>query len=46
VLYEDSERKVFGHRFKKSVAERPLPELDPVDAAEIKRLLQELRPEA
>jgi 2-oxoglutarate ferredoxin oxidoreductase subunit beta len=46
VLYQDSERKVFGHRFKKSFAERPLPELDPVDAAEIERLLKEFRPEA
>jgi 2-oxoglutarate ferredoxin oxidoreductase subunit beta len=46
VLYEDSERKVFGHRFRESVAGHALPELDPVDAAEIKRLLQEYRPEA
>jgi 2-oxoglutarate/2-oxoacid ferredoxin oxidoreductase subunit beta len=46
VLYEDSERKAFSHRFRESVAERPLPELGPVDAAEIKRLLEESRPEA
>jgi 2-oxoglutarate ferredoxin oxidoreductase subunit beta len=41
VLYENSERNVFGHQFRESVAERPLPELDPIDAIEIKELLQE-----
>jgi 2-oxoglutarate ferredoxin oxidoreductase subunit beta len=45
VLYENSERNVFGNRFRESVAGHPLPELDPVDGAEIERLLQEFRPE-
>ena len=40
VLYENSERNVFGHRFREAVAERPLPELDPIDVTEIKGLLQ------
>ena len=44
-LYENSQRIVFGHRFRDSVAERPLPELDPIDAGEIKKLLQEFRPD-
>ena len=45
VLYENPERNVFGHRFRESVAERPLPELDPVDAGEIKRLFKKFGPE-
>jgi len=46
VLYQKSKQNVFGHRFRQNVVERPLPELDPIDAAEIRRLLQEYRPEA
>ncbi len=43
VLYQASERKVFGHRFREIVDQRPLPELDPIDAEEIKSLLQGFR---
>lgn len=43
VLYQASERNTFGHRFRKTVAERPLPELDPIDAGEIKSLLAGFR---
>jgi 2-oxoglutarate ferredoxin oxidoreductase subunit beta len=45
VLFQTSERKVFGHRFRKTVTERPLAELDPIDAAKIKGILQKSRPE-
>jgi 2-oxoglutarate ferredoxin oxidoreductase subunit beta len=44
VLYQAAERHVFGHRFREAVADRPLPELDSIDAGEIKKLLQEFRP--
>lgn len=43
VLYKTAERNVFGHRFRETVDQRPLPELDPIDAEEIKSLLQGFR---
>jgi 2-oxoglutarate ferredoxin oxidoreductase subunit beta len=43
VLYKTTERIVFGHRFRDVVDQRPLPELDPIDAEEIKSLLQGFR---
>jgi 2-oxoglutarate ferredoxin oxidoreductase subunit beta len=43
VLYKTTERVVFGHRFRDVVDQRPLPELDPIDAEEIKSLLQGFR---
>jgi hypothetical protein len=43
VLYKTAEREVFGHRFRDVVDQRPLPELDPIDAEEIKSLLQGYR---
>ena len=46
VLFQTSERTVFGNRFRETVTKRPLSELDPIDAGEIKRLLQKFRPEA
>lgn len=46
VLFQTSERTVFGNRFRETVTRRPLSELDPIDAGEIKRLLQKFRPEA
>ncbi|MGD1968528.1 MAG: thiamine pyrophosphate-dependent enzyme [Desulfobacterales bacterium] len=43
VLYKTTERAVFGHRFRDVVDQRSLPELDPIDAEEIKSLLQGFR---
>jgi 2-oxoglutarate ferredoxin oxidoreductase subunit beta len=43
VLHQASERNTFGHRFREVVDRRPLPELDPIDAEEIKSLLQGFR---
>ena len=43
VLYQAAERNVFGHRFREIVDRRTLPELDPIDAEEIKSLLQGFR---
>ena len=46
LLYKDSERKVFGHRFSAAVAEPPLADLGPVATAGIETRLQEFRSEA
>ena len=43
VLYHTSERKVFGHRFRETVAKSPLPELDPIDRGIIKSHLQKFQ---
>jgi 2-oxoglutarate ferredoxin oxidoreductase subunit beta len=45
VLYQISERKVFGHRFRNKVAKGPLPELDPIDSGKIKSHLQKFKTE-
>jgi 2-oxoglutarate ferredoxin oxidoreductase subunit beta len=46
VLYQTSEREVFGHRFRKTVAKRPLAELDPIDSGKIRNLMQKFKMEA
>ena len=46
VLYQTPEQNVFGQRFRVTVAGGPLPELEPINAGEIKRRLKEFRPEA
>jgi 2-oxoglutarate ferredoxin oxidoreductase subunit beta len=43
VLYQTSEREVFGHRFKETISKGPLPELDPIDSAKIKSRLQKFK---
>jgi len=44
VLYQKSGQKVFGHRFRETVAKDPLPELNPIDARQMERFLQKFRP--
>ena len=43
VLYQTSGREVFGHRFRETVAKRPLPELDPIDSGKIRNFLQKFK---
>jgi 2-oxoglutarate ferredoxin oxidoreductase subunit beta len=45
VLYQISESKVFGHRFRETVAADPLPELDPIDPGKIRNLIEQSKPE-
>lgn len=45
VLYQTSERKVFGHRYRETVAKGPLPELDPIDSGKIKTHLHKFKTE-
>jgi 2-oxoglutarate ferredoxin oxidoreductase subunit beta len=46
VLYQTSERKLFGHRYRETVAKGPLPELGPIDSGKIKSHLQKFKTEA